>query len=81
MDKEGMLSLGTSAFVGVKSQRPDVLMYVSVMKSIEEGIYNPNYDFNGDGVVDDGDLLRLKKYLLGLIPLEELYIQATGEVV
>lgn len=74
LDKEGMLSLGTSAFVGVKSQRPNVVMYVSAMKAIESGIYDPHYDFNNDGVIDDKDLLRLKKYLLGLIPLEEVYV-------
>ena len=74
LDKEGMLSLCTSAFVGVKSQRPNIVMYVSTMKAIESGIYDPHYDFNNDGVLDDKDLLRFKKYLLGLIPLEELYV-------
>jgi hypothetical protein len=69
-----MLALCTSAFVGVKSQRPNVAMYATTQKAIESGIYDPNYDFNNDGVLDDKDLLRLKKYLLGLIPLEELYL-------
>ena len=74
-----MLSLGTSAFVGVQSQRPNITMYVKILRAIESGIYDPHYDFDGNGVIDDADALRFKKYLLGVIPLEELYIESVEE--
>lgn len=76
-----MFSLGASAFVGVKSSRPDLTIYIKTQQIINEGIYDPRYDFNGDGIVDEKDLNRYKRYLLGIISLEELYISKAEEVV
>ena len=78
MDKEGMLSLGASAFVGVKSKRPDIITFIMCKKAIASGIYDPDYDYNGDGVLDNKDKMLLQKYLLGAIELEELNTNATN---
>ena len=79
MDKEGMLSLGTSAFVGVKSKRLDIITFIKLKKAIESGIYDPDYDYNQDGVLDIKDRILLQKYLLGVISGEELTANANNE--
>jgi len=79
MDKEGMLSLGASAFVGVKSKRLDIITFIKCKKAIESGIYDPDYDYNRDGVLDNKDAFMLQKYLLGVISSEELTGNANNE--
>ena len=79
MDKEGMLSLGASAFVGVKSKRLDIITFIKLKKAIKSGIYDPEFDYNQDGVLDDKDVILLQKYLLGVISAEELTGNASNE--
>ena len=78
MDKEGMLSLGATAFVGVKSKRPDIITFIKCKNAIASGIYDPDYDYNGDNILDVKDKILLQKYLLGVISGEELTANANN---
>lgn len=79
MDKEGMLSLGSSVFVGVRSKKLDIITFIKCKKTIESGIYDPEFDYNRDGVLDNKDIILLQKYLLGVISGEELTGDANNE--
>lgn len=72
MSFESLLSMRGSNIIGVYGVKPsdsslDIIDLVRAKKEAT-GIYTTtNYDMNGDGVVDDADLLIIRKILLGVM--------------
>lgn len=66
MTNETLLSLKGDIFVGIKSNVKCNLKTLVRIKKIIAGIceYDPEYDLNGDGVIDDNDLILCRKILL-----------------
>ena len=66
MNNESMLSIQGDMVVGVKadSSSLSILDLVRLKKLVIAESYDPIYDFNDDGVLDDLDLAILRRTLL-----------------
>lgn len=74
MMAETMLALQKNILVSVKPKKIEysVLNLITIDEIIKAGLYDSEYDFNRDGIVDTADKLILRKILLGVIDPDEL---------
>ena len=74
MMAETMLALQKNILVSVKPKKIEysVLNLIAIDEIIKAGLYDSEYDFNRDGIVDSADKLILRKILLGVIDPDEL---------
>ncbi len=74
MLNEAMLSIQRTMLVSIKPKKTEysISNLITIDNIIEAGLYDAEYDFNKDGIVDAADRVILRRILLGIIDPDEL---------